>query len=311
MIMQRKRGFTLVELLVVIAIIALLISILLPSINKVREMAKRVMCRSNLSSLGKGYAIYLNNNDDSFPYHNAGMWTRPTGDVNGAATEQKLVLGPSDLSKPNDNKKVPPAYNNYCITSLAFMLVRDGQDPGLFVCPSDTAEAETAVKDSNGNFFWDFRSHDGVAGSKRISYSIQGPGTGTASPKVNIPFRSAKQFILADMNPNWDLSRLGTNVLIPWNKVGLTDKEAKNNMSRNHQGEEIQTLRGDGTAAIFKRADVGDQSPNTTRITNDCIYTTYGGTPANAQSSITTTDWTGQVSSEDTFLWGPLGGTQR
>jgi len=57
--MERK-GFTLVELLVVIAIIALLMGILMPALARVRQVAFRMVCGTNLSGIGKAMLIYAN-----------------------------------------------------------------------------------------------------------------------------------------------------------------------------------------------------------------------------------------------------------
>ena len=57
-IMYKKRGFTLIELLVVIAIIALLLGILMPALTRVRAMAKRLVCATNLRSIHLGMYLY-------------------------------------------------------------------------------------------------------------------------------------------------------------------------------------------------------------------------------------------------------------
>lgn len=65
--LSSRRAFTLVELLVVVAIIALLVSILLPTLNKAKAAAKMVMCQTNLHAIGKAAYLYAAENDDYIP----------------------------------------------------------------------------------------------------------------------------------------------------------------------------------------------------------------------------------------------------
>ena len=64
---EKTKAFTLIELLVVIAIIALLVSILLPSLNKAKEMAKAVVCSSNLKQYGTVISFFTEDHFEWYP----------------------------------------------------------------------------------------------------------------------------------------------------------------------------------------------------------------------------------------------------
>ena len=65
--LRDARAFTLVELLVVIGIVALLIAILLPTLNKAREASNRLVCQSNVRQLYLGVSLYCDTNHDWYP----------------------------------------------------------------------------------------------------------------------------------------------------------------------------------------------------------------------------------------------------
>jgi len=68
---RHSRGFTLIELLVVIAIIALLVSILMPSLAKAKDLAKGAVCAANYRQFGHGFTFYAEENQQ--------MWPKPIG----------------------------------------------------------------------------------------------------------------------------------------------------------------------------------------------------------------------------------------
>lgn len=100
----RIKGFTLIELLVVIAIIALLVSILLPSLKKAKELALAAVCSSNLKGAMLATFMYANENDGYVFLYKSGpelAWWGPLYE-NELIGDSKMLLCPGWLPKTID-----------------------------------------------------------------------------------------------------------------------------------------------------------------------------------------------------------------
>jgi len=105
---HRTRAFTLIELLVCISIIALLISILLPSLSAARETGRRLVCRNNLRNIWSGVWMYTLSWDDRMPFAEDVNIDDPEADPFDLAFPSSIGVMLSSYV-PTDNWRCPSA----------------------------------------------------------------------------------------------------------------------------------------------------------------------------------------------------------
>ena len=135
---RRPAGFTLVELLVVIGIIALLISILLPSLNQARKSANAVVCSSNQRQILQGMQLYVSNNGGAIPGSNLTSTIGLMSDTTLDNTNLPNRLGTFDWITPIA-EEMGIEFNKGPTQADRADRYADLLSNGVFVCPSNTA----------------------------------------------------------------------------------------------------------------------------------------------------------------------------
>ncbi len=202
---MKRKGFTLVELLVVIAIIALLMSILMPALSRVKQLAYRMVCGSHLSGIGRGLNVYANEFQDKFPRAaQGGVPMQPTWSTTGFIQNWQAgtMLQAYGLQQRNT------------VTASLYLLVKYSEvSPSMFNCKGDTgsqvfslalAGADPSLVRANTDA-WDFGGRPGEPGIY-CSYSYHYP-YGGSNQDGGYPLNGTSNGgspICADRNPRLD-----------------------------------------------------------------------------------------------------------
>lgn len=150
----KRRGFTLVELLIVIGIITLLVAILLPAVNRVRELSRRTVCLSNIRQLTLAWVEYANDNKGRFcgPNPYVPTWTNGVSRVD---FPWAWVGGTYANSNSASARIALPTLGKLWLYT---------KNLGIYTCPDDPQEIVPNGADIGRGFF--------TGGGSGISYGL-------------------------------------------------------------------------------------------------------------------------------------------
>jgi len=298
---MNRKAFTLVELLVVISIIALLMGILMPALSRVRQLAFRLTCGTNLSGIGKAMLIYANDYEDELP--RAGGRSTTWGAVRDwTAPDRYNAFGVSRTDNTGGSAS---------ISSCFYLLVKYAEvTPKSFICKGDAGTTEFKLSEQTQvptDFeliqAWDFGPS--AESTKHCSYSYHMPFGLYALTVSSEPGFA----VAADRNP-WIKSPaaeagnfgLFQPDIAPWN---ASNDQAKAGNAIAHQN--------DGQNVLFLDSHVNFEKRSYCSVEDDNIFTisanadtgdSYGSVPPTGQFDPTNRKDTVCVHDPDSWAGG-------
>jgi prepilin-type N-terminal cleavage/methylation domain-containing protein/prepilin-type processing-associated H-X9-DG protein len=230
---SRARAFSLVELLVVVAIVAILLSIFIPYVAKIRESDRRIRCADNLRAVMQGFREYASLKDakgvasHSYPSVFYDKDHNPNGYVAYTGADSPSPFAKDTKVKPND------------VTASLWLLVRQGfVAPNRFICPSTNNSPDPLL--TNGVAVRADQRSNFTDGS-HLSYSYASPFSSADGYKMQ-DTQVADFALLADKNPG--VAGKNDSVTRPAFDAGPFDLAMSN--SNNHRKVGQNVLYADG-----------------------------------------------------------------
>lgn len=274
---NKSKGFTLIELLVVIAIIALLVSILLPSLNKAKELAKRAGCSINAKGIIQAMFVYSNERGkEQLPY--APIPIMPNGAPAPHAWDMPIGKFRHEVNNPFKHGM------RHNVSANFWLLIRgEFLQPASFICPSagdteDPIRGDGDARDLQISDFWDFTPADDDVSAKKkhVSYGLQNPYGDGRPLSLQAPQGVAW---VADSSPYVETTltniatvgviRTSGVTIVDWSDSSDPDIKRKYGNSPNHMRDGQNVGFSDGSVAWRTNANCG--------YDHDNIYTAAGG----------------------------------